>query len=215
MMRELLSGYDKTTQELLFRVYLTEIPEAERSLRARLSHVTALDLLSAALCRDFGIRHGKIARTGLEKPQLLHDDLHMNLSHCSGLAAAAVGRIPLGIDAETPRPVREKLLPRLCGPDETARILAAEDRELMFAQIWTLKESYGKLTGEGIRISMTEFEFLPGDPPVCLHPAAAGLQFYQKILGNQHVISLCVPRGDFDVIWNQETDRRGLSNADD
>ena len=35
-MNVLLSGYDKTTQELMFRVYLTEIPEVERSQRARL-----------------------------------------------------------------------------------------------------------------------------------------------------------------------------------
>lgn len=214
-MKDLLSGYHKTAHELMFRVYLAEIPETERRLQAKLSHLTALDLLSAALCRDFGIRHGKIARAGLEKPQLLHENLHMNLSHCRGLAAAAVGRFPLGIDAETPRPVREKLLPKLCAPGEAACILAAEDRELMFSRIWTLKESYGKLTGEGIRMKLTEYEFQPGNPPVCLHPEAENYLFYQKILDNQYIISLCVPRGDYDVIWNHEENRRGLSNADD
>ena len=214
-MNVLLSGYDKTTQELMFRVYLTEIPEVERSQRARLSHVIALDLLSAALCRDFGIRHGKLTRTGLEKPKLLHENLHMNLSHCADMAAAAVGRFPLGVDIETPRPVREKLLPRMCTPQETACVIAAEDSAFTFSQLWTLKESYGKYTGEGIRMQLSSVGFTLGDPPVFHSAHADEVQFYQKILENQHVLSLCVPHGDYKVIWDLDPDRRGLSNADD
>ena len=54
-MKMLWSGTDPETNRLLFRVYAAEIPDTERKLRTRLSHLTALDLLSAVLLRDFGI----------------------------------------------------------------------------------------------------------------------------------------------------------------
>ena len=193
----LLSGYEKTTQKLCFRVYLAQIPETERRLRTRCEHLTALDLLSAALYRDFGIRHAKIRRSGLKKPVLQHDSLHMNLSHCRGLAAAAVGTVPLGIDAEIPRTVRENLFPRICTPEEVAEITAADDKNFVFTRFWTLKESYAKYTGEGIGLNFSTLGFTLGNPLVFHHPAAENVMFIQQILENQSVISLCVPRGDY------------------
>ncbi len=205
-MKMLWSGTDPATNRLLFRVYAAEIPDTERKLRTRLSHLTALDLLSAALLRDFGIRNGKINRKGLEKPYLLHDSLYMNLSHCKGLAVAAVGRIPLGVDAETPRPVRAHLLPRICTPEECDAVLNADDPEFLFSRLWTLKESYAKFTGEGIALPFSSLGFTPGEKPVFHHPKADQVQFYQILLGNHHAVSLCVPRGEYDINSNGKDD---------
>jgi len=198
-MRELISGYDKITKQLIFRVYFLPIPQTDRRMRSKLSHLTALDLLSAALHRDFGIRNGIIYRAGLEKPKLLHGNLHMNLSHCQGMAAAAVGSVPLGIDVETARKFREKLLPGLCTEQEISGILSAENPEFRFSQYWTLKEAYSKFTGDGIRLPFHTLGFTLSDSPVFHHPDRENVQFYQMILENQHIISLCVPRGEYDV----------------
>ncbi|MBR3267340.1 MAG: 4'-phosphopantetheinyl transferase superfamily protein [Oscillospiraceae bacterium] len=199
-MIERISGYDPRNGALIFRVYTEEIPDTERRLRNRLSHLTASDLLGAAMLRDFGIRHVRIHRIGLGKPQLLHENLHMNLTHCTGLAAAAAGTVPLGIDAEVPRTVKEKLLPRLCTQEETVLIQCAEDKNLMFSRLWTLKESYAKFTGEGIGLDFSKLGFTPGNSPVFHHPASGEVQFYQIILNNHHVVSLCVPRGDYEIV---------------
>ncbi len=196
-MKTLLSGYDKTTQELMFRVYVQPIPAADRRTRNKASHFYADDLLGAALAEDFQISHAKISRTGLEKPVLLHENLHMNLSHCKDLAVAAVGKVPLGVDAEPPREIKEKLMRTVCTPAETAWITSQPetDRLFAFSRIWTLKEAYTKYTGEGIRRPFSSLEFLIGNGLEFRHPASGKVCFFQMIHGNQHVISLCVPHG--------------------
>ena len=67
-MTELLSGYARSTQELMLRVYAAEIPETGKRQTHRASHFAALDLLSAALAKDFGVQHAVIHRVGLGKP---------------------------------------------------------------------------------------------------------------------------------------------------
>lgn len=209
-MTTLLSGYDRLTQALMFRVYAAEIPTAERKTRNRSSHFYAMDLLGAALAQDFGVTHAKIVRKGLEKPLLVHEELHMNLSHCKGLAVAAVGKLPLGVDAEPPREVAEKLMRTVLTPREIIDIQdnAQEPREFRFSRYWTLKEAYTKYTGEGIRMPFSRLDFKLTQPRDSVrregiafqHPAAAKLHFYQLIRENQYVVSLCVPRlAQFDL----------------
>ena len=184
---------------LIFRVYAAEIPETVRRSAHRAEHFAALDLLGAALQEDFGVSRARIFRTGLEKPRLLHKFLHMSISHCKGLAVCAVGRLPLGIDAEAPRAVKEQLLRRVCTAAEAEQILAAADRETAFSRYWTLKEAYAKFTGAGIRTPFEELEFSLADGIRFHHPDAKKLRFYQVMRGNSHIISLCLPDGSYTV----------------
>ena len=195
----LLSGYDKSTRLLAFRVYCTALPESERRKGHRLEHLTALDLLGAALLEDFGVRHAKAVRRGFEKPALIHDFLHMNLSHCKGLAVCAVGRFPVGIDCERPRAVKDSLLDRICAPEEAAAIRAASDRETAFSRLWTLKEAYGKFTGRGIREPLETLRFAIGDSIRFVHPASENVMFFQMIRENHHIISVCLPKTDLRI----------------
>lgn len=191
-MTVLLSEYDKSTQELEFRVYAERIPETERKKQHRQEHFAALDLLGAALAQDFGVYHAGIRRIGLGKPKLIHDFLHINISHCMGLAVAAVGRVPLGVDAEAPRAVRETLLRKICTAEETAYIDAAEDRNLAFSRIWTLKEAYAKYTGEGIALKFSQlgFSFAADGAVRFHHPAADSVRLYH-MLYEGFAISVC------------------------
>lgn len=194
-MTELLSGYDQNTQTLVFRVYAEALPDTERRQNHRQAHFAALDLLGAALEKDFGVRHAVIHRAGLGKPKLLHDFLHVNISHCKGLAVAAAGRVPLGVDAETPRKVRDSLLTKVCTAEEAAEIQQAADKNLAFSRFWTLKEAYAKYTGEGIGLDFAKLGFTirSCDDIVFHHPDADRLHFCQLMFGRQTVISLCVP----------------------
>lgn len=190
----LLSGYSPGGQTLVFRVYAAEIAETERKQAHRAEHFAALELLSAALQKDFGVSHAEIYRTGLEKPRLMHRFLHFSVSHCKGLAVCAVGRLPLGIDAEPPRAVKDNLLEKVCTPEEAAQIMASADRERAFSRFWTLKEAYAKYTGAGIRTPFETLGFSLETGIRFLHPDAEKLRFYQLTRGNSHIISLCVPR---------------------
>ncbi len=189
----LLSAYEKSTQNLVFRVYAEPIPETDRRVRNQISHLAACDLLGAALFADFGIRHVKIRREGMEKPYLLEKSLFMNLSHCKGLAVCAIAGSEIGIDAESPRRLREQILPRICTESETAWILSQEDKNLAFTRIWTLKEAYGKYTGRGIRENFAALDFSLS-PEITLRGAESeNLRFFQLIRENSHVVSVCVP----------------------
>lgn len=192
----LLSGYDKDI--LIFRVYAQMLPEESGRQNHRSAHFAALDLLGAALARDFGVYHTKIRRSGLEKPVLVHDRLHMNLSHCKGLAVAAVGTVPLGVDAEAPRKVKETLAAKVCTKEEYAAVTSAADRALTFSKYWTLKEAYAKYTGEGIRLHFDALGFtISGDEIRFQHPAAETVRFYQILPENRFAVSVCVPDGSY------------------
>lgn len=211
-MKVLLSGYDRLTQELMFRVYAAEIPTADRKLRTHLSHNYANDLLGAALLADFGVKHAKIVRKRLEKPLLIHESLHMNISHCKGLAVAAIGKFALGVDAEPPREVADKMMRTVCMPAEFRAICEqpAEKRAFYFSRLWTLKEAYAKYTGEGIRRPFSTLGFklhalpdsLRNDTVEFLHPSACKVRFYQMLCGDKYAVSLCIPRlgtGGYDL----------------
>lgn len=198
-MTELISGYDKSTQKLMFRVYAEPLEDTGKRQKHKDAHFAALDLLGAALAKDFDLHHAVIRRIGLGKPQLIHDFLHVNISHCRGLAVAAAGYMPLGVDAEAPRQIRESLLRKVCTPEEAETILGAADGNLAFSRFWTLKEAYAKYTGEGIGLDFSTLGFTLGENIVFHHSDAEKLRFYQTVTENQTVVSLCVPAGRYTV----------------
>lgn len=206
-MRTLLSGYEKITNQLAFRVYAAPLPDTGRRQAHRTAHFAALDLLGAALASDFGVFHVEIRRVGLGKPTLIHDFLHMNLSHCKGLAVAAVGKMPLGVDAEAPRTVKESLLPKICTAEECTRILYADNKNLAFTRFWTLKEAYAKYTGEGLGLDFSKLGFTihDYDDIVFHHPDADYVNFIQIPCENDITVSLCYPIMDNIAIRKNET----------
>ena len=193
-MTELLSGYDQSTQTLMFRVYAEPLPDTGKRGKHKDAHFAALDLLGAALAKDFGIFHAVIRHKGLGKPQLIHDFLHINISHCKGLAVAAVGRMPLGVDAEGPRTVRDSLLEKVCTAEEAAQIRAADDGSRMFARFWTLKEAYAKYTGEGIGLDFAQLGFAFSDAGAVTfrHPESLQVRFFQLPVTADVTVSLCI-----------------------
>jgi 4'-phosphopantetheinyl transferase len=80
--------------------------------------------------------------------------LHFNLSHCRGLALAAVADRDVGVDVEQVRPVQnvEQLVER-CFADaekEEWRRLPPAARPLGFFLAWTRKEAWLKAVGSGL-----------------------------------------------------------------
>ena len=200
-MTELLCGYAKSTQERVFSVWAEEIPEAETRLKTRTQHFCAHALLGDVLSEEYGLHHVRIHRQGIEKPTLIHDFLHMNLSHCKRMAIAAVGNCPLGADIETPRNVKPTHLPRLLTADERAFLDAQPEmcKSFVFARFWTLKEAYAKFTGEGIRRPFGSLGFTLGEKIGFCSPDADRLRFFQLIRGFELVVSLCVPAGEYTL----------------
>lgn len=93
--------------------------------------------------------------------KLLHPRLFLSLAHGGGMAVLAVGELPVGCDVEKLSRVREGVVRRF-SKEERAFVEAAgaAERARAFYRIWTGKESYLKMTGEGLS-AWNEVEISP------------------------------------------------------
>lgn len=118
----------------------------------------------------------KVMRSADGKPYYGENKhLHFNISHCAGGAAVALSCYPVGVDAETMRKVNERTVRKCCGEEELSYVFAGtgternknsiltEEETRRFLELWTLKESCVKMTGEGLRKPLDQVCFDPPD----------------------------------------------------
>ena len=93
-----------------------------------------------------------------------HPEIHFSLSHCERCVACAVAPVPVGIDVETLQ-YDPSLAQMVCSAEEMALIDASASPEEAFTSLWTRKESYLKMTGEGLR---DDLKSVPGSDSRCI-----------------------------------------------
>lgn len=118
-----------------------------------------------------------------------YPDIFFNLSHCSGLAVCLFSDAECGADAEPIRQVRMRIAGRVFSDEELCTLQNAENPDLFFTRLWTLKEAYVKAIGVGVSYPMREVSF-------CLErntirSSKPGASFAQLLLPS-HVVSVCV-----------------------
>ncbi len=150
--------------------YLKERLSAGRQKKAetcRLPQDQALSLGAGFLLdlglREYGLRERDVAfgTTGNGKPVLLeYPQIHFNLSHSGTMAMAVFSDREVGCDVEREREARMPLAKRFFCPQEYAALAAlpeGTERNQLFYRYWTLKESFLKVTGEGMRMPLNGF----------------------------------------------------------
>lgn len=101
------------------------------------------------------------------KPYLkAYPDLHFSLSHSGRIAVCALAGQEVGVDIQQFGRIRDGLAERFFSPEDQQLIREWEEygvrREEMFFRIWTIKEAYMKLTGEGMSQGLHSTRILPG-----------------------------------------------------
>ena len=93
-----------------------------------------------------------IIRTELRKPYFAHLDCHFSLSHTDGIAVSALSFHPIGIDIEWLDYSRDvsRLSGRFFTEAEQCFVEKSKDKVFAFYSLWTKKEAFAKLTGEGL-----------------------------------------------------------------
>lgn len=179
----------------MIRIYTLEYTLCEGQNKRAGEHESGIRLLRHALSREYGIREFSVGTDKYGKPCLnSHPEIYFNISHSRGMAACAVGHVPLGIDVERIRPFRPSLAKRVLGEEERRDLENCggdpEESANRFIRLWTLKESYAKADGRGLRIPMDEirFSFLPGGKILC---SRDGCGFWQSRLSEKYWLSLC------------------------
>ncbi|MDL2225113.1 4'-phosphopantetheinyl transferase superfamily protein [Eubacteriales bacterium OttesenSCG-928-M02] len=84
---------------------------------------------------------------------------HFNISHSGAVVVVAVSPHPVGVDVEMLRSPKDRVAQRMFSQEEYEGYLEATDKERRFFQLWTLKESYAKCLGEGIRMDFKRISF--------------------------------------------------------
>lgn len=115
-------------------------------------------ILADILKRDYNIEEcPEILRDEMGKPYLKDSALHFNVSHSGEYLAVAVSESPVGIDIQETKMIRDGMYRKVVRPQENA--LIGDDRQKDFLRLWTLKESFVKAEGKGLRISMKDYYF--------------------------------------------------------
>ena len=93
------------------------------------------------------------------KPEI--GGLFFNLSHSHDYVLCAVSEKPVGCDVEKIGNYRKKLAEHYYTAHEADYLNGLQDEEKAeaFYRIWTMKESYMKMTGEGLSLGLKRCEF--------------------------------------------------------
>lgn len=140
-----------------------EKADSYRFLADKKLSVGAGSLLDKGL-RMHGLREAEV-RIGYGdngKPYLPdYPQIHFNLAHSGRMALAAFAETEVGCDIEEIKTASPKLAKRFFCPGEYAYIkgLEGESQDYAFYRLWTLKESFLKATGMGLRLPLDAFEF--------------------------------------------------------
>ena len=119
---------------------------------------TLREVLGAALGQPpaaVAFRYGGHGKPGVE-------GLHFNISHSGARALIALAQVEVGADIELPRPRRtDDIARRFYAPGEIERLFRLSDpaaRQAEFFRLWTCKEAFLNVTGEGLSRSTRSYE---------------------------------------------------------
>lgn len=143
----------------------------------------------------YGLREREVSmETGsYGKPYLTkYPEIHFNLSHSGTMVMAVFGDREVGCDVEQmAEAAGEKIAERFFTEQEKEALRfcgSKEQRRILFYRIWTRKESYIKLTGEGMHLPLNSFSVLPKEKTLAC-------QFREFPTGDYQA-AVCVPQGE-------------------
>ncbi|MBR2411976.1 MAG: 4'-phosphopantetheinyl transferase superfamily protein [Clostridia bacterium] len=128
-------------------------------------------LIRKALSETLGLSEKEL-KFGISdggKPYLKNADCNFSISHSGKYVAAAVNRsVRVGIDIEKIKPVKAGIVRHIFTKNDTDYVFGGktpvgliEDGAVLerFFRVWTYKEAYVKMTGEGITDNVKSFSY--------------------------------------------------------
>ncbi len=153
----LFEDFDSITESFLKRCIDVLPPERrQKALRYRFDidrkmSVISYLMLLYALRENYNITNPQIAYSVYGKPYLTeYPDIYCNISHCQKGCVCVISDHEVGVDIQDIRPFSWDIAKRVCCDNELKMLECADDKARLFTTIWAMKESYGKMTGDGI-----------------------------------------------------------------
>lgn len=119
--------------------------------------------------------------------------LHFNISHSGNYVAVILADTAVGVDVQVYRPIKERIIEKICNDSEKDLIGRENSSERVFIALWSLKESYVKATGTGMTFPMSSVNFtqIGTEKPPFLKISNQSGYFLTKICSD-FVLSACL-----------------------
>lgn len=206
----LISAYDAllTPEEAARKQRFRFEKNRHQQLVTRALARSVLSLYTGVAPAEWRFEAGEYGKPDVSAPAG-HSRLRFNLSNTDGLIACAVVRDhEVGVDVENMQRRAETvaIADRYFARSECRALHAlpeSQQRDRFFSY-WTLKESYIKARGLGLKIPLAQFAFDIEREPITiafdprLGDDAADWQFHQLRLSDRHMLAVAVQRGAAD-----------------
>ncbi len=192
---------------LFGELYQTVSPDRQRKIDAFLFEKDKRLSLAAELILQKGLSDAGISRYTLEygafgKPYIRGENVHFNLSHSGNMVMCAISDQEVGCDVEKVTDVELEIAKRFFFSTEYDAIAAAKSalaRRELFFRYWTLKESFMKATGLGMRLALDAFRVDIDENGISLWQTFSRETYYLKEyqLDNGYKFASCGLNPDF------------------
>ena len=137
------------------------------------------------------------------KPKI--EGLEFNLSHSGNMVVCAVSEKPVGCDVEELRKAPKGVVARYYSDVEQAYLsrFSADEYDREFFRLWTMKESYVKMTGEGLRVPFEAYEIAMEDVgSIVVRDGKIQNCYLSTMELEGHIMSICAESSDsVEIIW--------------
>lgn len=145
---EFLNQVNEIRREKIMRYHMPD--DRKRSLAA--------GIIIKHILNENGLSENSLSCSENGKP--LADGLFFNVSHSGNYVVGVVSDCEVGCDIEKVSNAPMKVAQHYFSPGESEYINSEPDKDRAFFTIWTLKESYMKMTGQGLSLALDSFEIL-------------------------------------------------------
>lgn len=121
-------------------------------------------LLLEKVLKQYGKSTAEIVRGENGKPEI--EGFYFNLSHAKDYVICAVSDSPVGCDIEAVKEAPLRIAERYFSEREKEKLsktAGVEEKSDLFYRMWTIKESYLKMTGEGLQVPLNCVEVILGE----------------------------------------------------
>lgn len=124
-----------------------------------------------------------------EKPVV--DNLFFNISHAGDYVVGVLSDCEVGCDIEKNDNAPLKIAEHYFYSSELEYVKTADDKSKAFFTLWTLKESYMKMTGRGMSLALDAFEVVPTADGFILGKSQEKRGFFRTMEFDGYIFSVC------------------------
>lgn len=163
-------------------------------------------ILADVLKKDYKTENcPEILKDEYGKPYFAGYPLHFNVSHSGEYLAIAVSESCVGIDIQGPKHIKDGMFKKVVQPEEAQ--LIGEDKQKDFLRLWTLKESFVKAEGKGLRIALKDYYFQKENDRYFVIYGGQRMPWtfnIEETLVSEYVVSVCGLEKEVSWIVKQE-----------